>query len=193
MSRVLLHPDDQIRRINLMEDEITQICSTHKGLLDKRPGVDKWCVLEVIDHMTRAHRPYYVKLNDALKHTANVENSCFPYQPGWMKSWMFRSFSPQDEGLIKYKMKTMKIFEPRDSSKPGDSIDVDLTLKEFRESLAHLKSVAHESRYKSINGKRFGSAIGPVVRFNITEGVEFMLRHNERHMQQIRNVLSVVS
>jgi hypothetical protein len=56
-------------------------------------------------------------------------------------------------------------------------------------SLDHLKECAIQSRTKNCSRVKFSSAIGPIIRFNVPEAIEFILRHNERHLFQIERMM----
>lgn len=102
-------------------------------------------------------------------------------------SMLLKNFRPKG-GVIKMKMKTQKIFEPTRLPSAQDETTLKNVFVSMYESLDHLRSSAINSRTKNIKAHRFNSAIGPVVRFNVPEAIEFILRHNERHMFQLEKL-----
>lgn len=80
-------------------------------------------------------------------------------------------------------MKTAKKFEPINVGE-----DMSLVINELVQNLEELKTWINQYRTSEISLKKFNSAIGPVVRFNVPEACEFILCHDERHFHQMRNI-----
>ena len=189
MAGIQIKRENQLERIEVMEGKIRGLQKTDATTLSVKPGPTSWNVLEVIEHMSTAHQPYEVKIETALKklETKNTEKwECIEKKR--MASFICRRMLPQNE-VIKHKMKTSKKFQPVLPEERLSEDEINKVFDRFYNSLAHLKSTI--SRYANLPVKnvRFNSAIGPIVRFNTAEAVEFIISHNERHIVQAENTV----
>ena len=92
-------------------------------------------------------------------------------------------------GKRKWKMKTLKRFEPVLEVSTLDQDKVNAIFEDFLSLHVHLKDAILQSRGKDVRGIKITSAIGPIVNFYLPEAFEFLLCHLERHMVQIDGVL----
>lgn len=192
MMSVYIKPEQQIQRINQLLGKLEAYKGHETDLLRQRPHEKAWSVFEVMKHMSVAHLVYRPKVEGKLelpaKQKAPVEN----LKSGAIVAFLLKRFPPA-EGKIRFKMKTAKKFYPMlDNASIGD-VEGQAVLSELEECLLELKSWVNHYRTKSVSLKKFNSAVGPVVRFNIPEACEFILCHNERHFQQAENTLKKVS
>lgn len=189
MARTRLQPELQLQRIAHMR----QLSATWREMPDelmlRAPAEGRWSAAETVEHMVEAHRLYIPKIDGAL---AQLPAGSWEHlNAGRLASFLNRGFLPKD-GKLRYKMKTQEVFKPKRlvaSAKPETWSEV---LAAFAASLDHLEMSVKAARQKQVRHLRFNSAIGPVVRFNVAEAIEFILRHNERHLFQIDQTLAAV-
>lgn len=188
MARVKINSENQVQRINQMQSRLKEIEQLSTKTLVNRPGENKWSVAEIIEHMYIAYSLYTDKLNSNLDKAKTLDQ---PWEDLTSRPWvsmLLKNFRPKG-GVIKMKMKTQKMFEPTRLPSVQDQQTVKSVFELMYNSLEHLKSSALDARSRNIKAHRFNSAIGPVVRFNVPEAIEFILRHNERHMFQLEKLL----
>lgn len=191
MARVKIYAEQQIQRINHLINELEEI-RTNGNLLRERPNEKAWSSIEVIRHMSIGHQAYQKNVSNALSQLKEALPAEFIVAKG-VPSFLIKRFPPQEEGKIKFKMKTTKMFKPVYSDEEIGKMDLNPIIDELKNGLFELKSWVEDYRTKEAASKRFDSALGPIVRFNVAEACEFILCHNERHFQQIRNNLKTKS
>lgn len=192
MSRVKIKPTYQIQRINQLQNRLLELRAVESKQLRKRPHSKAWSCLEVIEHMIVAQASYNDKMNEALAKSKSADGNMDVIRTRAIPSYLIKRFPPQ-EGKIRFKMKTTKQFKPMLDNEKLTQENVTELLEKMSKSLDQLVAWVEQTRKKDVLPIRFNSAIGPLVRFNASEACEFILCHNERHFQQIANVLSAVN
>lgn len=183
--RVKISPEQQIQRINELQNSLEVIKEYPVKELTTKKDSKTWSVLEVIKHMSVAQKAYQGKIKRAFEATSDSVKDDKKYKTSAISSFLIKRFPPQEQ-QIRFKMKTSKQFEPK---LDGKTNEVSSTIQELELGLEELKSWVNKYRDSAISLKKFNSAIGPVVRFNIPQACEFILCHNERHFFQIKNIL----
>ncbi len=188
MARVSISAENQIERLNRIASRLKEIETLSPKELVKQPTENKWSIAEVIEHMYIAYTLYTDKLNNAIAQSDTNNESWTELKAGRWVSLLLKNFRPKN-GVIKMKMKTQKIFEPKRLPSNQSAETLGEVFKDMYKSIDHLKECAIQSRTKNCSRVKFSSAIGPVIRFNVPEAIEFILRHNERHMFQVELML----
>lgn len=190
MARINISPESQQQRLHHLRNEVSEILRRSPQLLLTSPAPGKWSAAEVLDHMIQGHAAYREKLDGALSQLRQTD----PWEhlrARRLPNMLFKGFTPK-EGRIRYKMKTMKVFEPKMLLAAQEGNGLPELARAFFASLDHLEELARKSKTLDVARVKFPSAIGPLVRFNVSEAVEFILRHNERHLLQIRQTLAAI-
>ena len=86
-------------------------------------------------------------------------------------------------------MKTMSVFQPVMNVDQLKEKEVKAILDSFEARLNQINDWVLKYPEKDVSSIKFTSAIGALVKFNVAEACEFIICHNERHMQQINNTL----
>jgi hypothetical protein len=183
--RVRIHPEQQIQRINQLIKQLEDFKKETVEVMKKRPNESSWSAIEVIKHMSLGQDAYREKIETAFKNQGGKIGKVEALVTGQIPSFLIKRFPPK-ANKIRFKMKTMKQFKPLLNH---DEINVDNLRNELMDCLIELKSWINSYRNKPISLKKFNSAIGFTVRFNIPEACEFILCHNERHFLQAQNTL----
>lgn len=185
-----IYPEQQIERINTLINGIEQLSSIAPNTWCKRPNATSWCGLEVAKHMIIAYEVYAPKIVDTLSKLPASQQTIDHVNAKWLPALLYKTFAPKDEN-VRYKMKTMKRFEPVLELEKIAAHNVEEILEDLQRTLSELKEHVKNYRFASVEKVRFASAIGPIVRFNVAEACEFILCHNERHFVQMQRVLLV--
>ncbi|MFT5779162.1 MAG: hypothetical protein ACI837_002119 [Crocinitomicaceae bacterium] len=184
--RVIIQPEQQIQRINWLTNELEKYSSISEAELKRRLKEKSWSIIEVVKHMSIGHAAYQKKISQALKLPSKQLKVVDKLKCSTIPSYLIKRFPP-NEGKIRLKMKTSKQFQPIILNEGQSMKDI---FVELTDSLEELKSWVNTYRTQAISLKKFNSAIGPVVRFNIPEACEFILCHNERHFHQMGTILN---
>jgi len=183
--RVKIQPEQQIQRINHLKNVLKEYASLSDELLIQRPNEKSWSVLEVIKHMSIGHLAYREKIKNALANTEDKVQKIDELSCTVIPNYLIKRFPPS-EGKIRFKMKTTKKFQPMIMEEQVPSA---MVISELEECLDELKGWVDYYRTEPISLRKFNSAVGAMVRFNIPEACEFILCHNERHFYQIEKIL----
>jgi hypothetical protein len=189
---VLIIPENQIERINRLIAEVEDWKQVQTEQFVHRPSNKSWSPIEVMKHMIIAHEAYEYKINGILESQSAQSETNDQIIAGFIPSFLIRRFPPKKDGSIHWKMKTMKQFEPLLVIEDLAESDVVSIMDHLLSCLKELKYWVEDYRKKRVIQKKMNSAIGPLVRFNVPEACEFILCHNERHFQQIKNDLKTL-
>lgn len=188
MARLVLTPENQIQRLDGILNKVKSLQELDLSKLTTAPRPKSWNVMEVIAHLNISYGQYVQKIDVALATlpVANAGPKRFTART-WQK---FIIEGQRPKGRVrKWKMKTLKRFEPLLDREGLDREKIDGIFKVFLESHNHLKESILKSRNRDVTKIKITSAIGSIVRFYLPEGFEFLLCHLERHMVQIDEIL----
>ena len=189
--RVQIKPAHQIQRINSLLNQLDEFNNMDHKVFMKRPHEKAWSGAEVLKHMILGHTAYATKVDDALAKSNSVKDELDVRSTRAIPSFLIKRFRPK-EGEIRFKMKTTKLFKPVLDVDELTKAQVDRLISEMKKTLNQLSDWVEQTRKKDVLPVRFNSAIGAVVKFNTSEACEFILCHNERHFQQVKNTIASV-
>ncbi len=158
-----------------------QLANSFKELgldvLNNKESLKKWSVLECFDHINLSTLVY----TDQLEKTSLDSGSEEFIKIGWKGNFFAEGMRPKDE-VISYKMKTFKRLNPK-SNLTLDAIE------EFLRLSNKLSTFISDHQNDKWNNIKVVSALGPVLKFNLGEALNFVIAHNERHLLQAKNAL----
>ncbi|RDY59719.1 hypothetical protein [Flagellimonas nanhaiensis] len=188
MARLILTSENQIQRLNGILGKVEKLQQLPLDRLTMSPHEKSWCVAEVLEHLNIAYRLYFDKINHALEQLDAIDSDSKEFKArAWQK--MVIEMQRPKNGKRKWKIKTMKRFEPVLEVSSLDQEQVNVVFENFFSLHAHLKDAILQSRGMDVRGIKITSAIGPIVNFYLPEAFEFLLCHLERHLVQIDKVL----
>ncbi|WP_422082967.1 DinB family protein [Ulvibacterium sp.] len=191
MPPLLITSENQIQRLNLLMKTIDQLQGLDISKLNTPPTPKAWSVLEIIEHLSIAYTFYVEKIDAALaKSTERTTENEVLKARAWQKI-IIRGQRPK-EGKRKWKMKTLRKFEPVFPNNLSQE-QINETFEKFNQLYGHLKQSILISRQKEVSKTKVSSAIGPIVTFYLPECFEFLLSHAERHLVQIKETLDSLS
>ncbi|THV61366.1 hypothetical protein EZV76_03290 [Flagellimonas alvinocaridis] len=188
MAQLLLTPENHIQRLNAILNKVDQLQNLGLPSLTTPPNSKSWNILEVLVHLNIAYGHYQQKFNQHIPKLPDnkSENEGFRIRR-WQKL-VVDSQRPK-EGVRKWKMKTLKKFEPLLDHNQLNHEKAEEIFKTFFELHNHLKEAVLLCRKKEVSQLKIPSAIGPIVLFYLPEAFEFLICHLERHMVQIDEIL----
>ena len=164
----------------LIEEQMAFARSLHSidiHTLEKRPNSKAWNTLECLDHMAKSMSVY----GNQLKQLNLNGNSEVKISIGLKGRFFAEGMRPKGE-KISYKMKTMKNLEPQEG-------EVSLNIQSFIDELSVFDQFIDQNINSNWNGVKITSAVGPLVKFNIAESINFLLAHNSRHILQAKKAM----
>ena len=190
--RVQIKPTQQIQRVNNLKNRLEALKGKDATLFSIRPNENAWCGAEVLKHMIVAQEIYVDKINGALSKLKSIETEVESLRTKRIPSFLIKRFPPID-GEIRFKMKTSKQFKPMLEPDQLDTHHINGLISEMDNSLDQLIAWIERTRFLDVLPLRFNSAVGPIVRFNVSEACEFILCHNERHFHQLERTLKAIN
>jgi len=152
--------------------------------LNWKPSEKSWSISECIEHIILSGQYYLEEIEKQfLKITPAAEPLDIDFHSGVFGNFSKNSMKPTDNGMIRFKMKTMKRMDPSKSN-----IDTRKLFSEFENYQKNILILIEKSRYYNINEIKIRSSIGRIIRFNLGNAFRFVIAHNQRHIQQAMNV-----
>ncbi|MCL6274158.1 DinB family protein [Muricauda sp. 2012CJ35-5] len=189
MAKLYITPENQIQRLNGVFLKVQELQNLPFTQLTTPLDPKSWSVLEVIEHLNKSYLLYYNKLEAALQNLPDTENDPSEFKARVWQKIVIEAQRPKN-GVVKWKLKTLKRFEPLLDLSQLDQGDANKVFEDFNKLHQHLKTCILESRNKELKKTKITSAIGPIVLFYLPECYEFLICHIERHMVQIEGILS---
>ncbi|WP_422861790.1 DinB family protein [Flagellimonas sp. W118] len=188
MASLILTSENQIQRLNHILHKVKSLQELDASRLTTPPHSKAWNVVEVIAHLNIAYGIYIPKLDEAFTKLPDVDSGASEFKARAWQKIVIAGQRPKN-GVRKWKMKTLKRFEPLLDNQSLTQEKIDAIFEVFFERHAHLKEAILKSRNKDVTQVKITSAIGPIVNFYLPECFEFLLCHLERHMVQIDEIL----
>lgn len=188
MVQLLLTPENHIQRLNAILNKVDQLQNLGLPLLTSPPNSKSWNILEVLVHLNIAYGHYQQKFNQHIPKLPDTQSENEGFRIRRWQKLVVDSQRPK-EGVRKWKMKTLKKFEPLLDHNQLNHEKAEEIFKTFFELHNHLKEAVLLCRKKEVSQLKIPSAIGPIVLFYLPEAFEFLICHLERHMVQIDEIL----
>ena len=152
-------------------------------VLQYRPGPEKWNILECLEHLNLTYDYYLPQIKKGIAKGQHLPPKEY-FQTGWFGNYMTSGMQPKPSGKIGMKTKTFQKTTPQLEEGGKDKV-IHTFLKNQNTFLSHVEKGAtlNLERIKVI------SLIGPILKFKLGDAFRFLTAHNNRHFQQIENVL----
>ena len=143
--------------------------------LNQRPAPGSWSALECIEHLNRYSRYYNTALTKVLP-TLPAPASCahLPVQYTWLGRKSITLVQPSNAS----KQTTLQRMNPLGSRLSHE------TLAEFDQHQAELLRLLAQAHAADLNRKAVPIEFIRLLRLRVGEALEFVVRHQERHVQQ---------
>lgn len=189
MAKLLLTPENQIQRLNIVLNNVKSLQELDTDVLTNVSIPDTWSIIEVLAHLNIAYGPYRNQLDEVIPKMTDLNEEQKPFRTRPWQKMIIEMQRPKGTRR-KWKLKTMKRFEPLLDRKNIGKEKVKEIFREFFELHGHQKDSILKSRNKDVSKIKITSGIGPIVKFYPPESFEFLLCHLERHMVQIDEILN---
>jgi len=162
---------------NQYQTIVTELATLDISTLNYKPAPESWSVLECLEHLNRYSRYYNPALAKAI-----ANNSDGNYMPSITYSWLGKKSLDMVRPQNGKKHKTVKHMNPANSSL-GVS-----TINEFLKHLQDLQNLLQNARTTNLNKKSIPVEFFKLLKMRIGETLEFVVTHQERHLQQALRV-----
>lgn len=153
--------------------------------LMKRPAPQQWNVLEVFEHMNLSSGIYVRGLRKVFDAKAAALKPNSIYRPGLLGDYFTTGMLPKDDGSIRNRMRTMRMFDPQRNQ--GASLQ---SISAFIGMCEEQVQLLERARSTDLNGMRVTSSLGPIIRFKAGDAFRFPIAHQARHMLQVERLLA---
>ncbi|SNY94883.1 hypothetical protein [Flagellimonas pacifica] len=188
MASLIVSSENQIQRLNEIVNRVKELQALEVAQLTIPQNLKSWNVVEVLEHLNIAYGIYMPRLDEAFTKLPAINSGPSEFKIRTWQKIVIGGQRPKN-GVRKWKMKTLKRFEPLLDRQTLTQEKIDAVFETFFTRHAHLKEAILKSRNKDVAQVKIISAIGPIVNFYLPECFEFLLCHLERHMVQIEEIL----
>lgn len=166
--------------------EAEQLQTYQDEQLRERPANGGWSVVEVLNHLNYYANYYTQALAEAMEKNGKKQHETH-FKSGWLGNYFTNIIGPPDEnGQLKMKMQS-----PPDAVPPSAS---DLNPQaELETYLAHqrkLLQLLHQARSQNLGSIRVPITISRWIRLKLGDTLRFVVAHQQRHHQQIAQIIS---
>lgn len=149
-----------------------------------RPSPGVWNVAEVLSHLNEYSSYYHPTFNKRIANTRFTSTKeAFLSSPLGRSAW--KSMKLGNAKNIKRKFKAPKGYNPSLNSSL-------LTGREFEDFMKHqedLKDIFKSAQTVNVRRVKIPISISKIVRLRLGDALLFVVYHNERHVQQILNLV----
>lgn len=154
--------------------------------LIQKENSTSWSITECLIHLILSNEYYLVQiieqLNETKKNKINTD-----YKPGIIGSFLSRKLRPDNSGKPRVKMKTFKSMDPVLGFKEEVS-DPHSALKNYLDQLDLLCFQIKRCKEFDLKKNKIKTALGKGTYFELGNAIQFTVAHNERHIQQAKNI-----
>lgn len=150
-----------------------------------RPSNDSWNIQEVLSHLN-SYSSYYHHLFIEKVQNTKYHNPKENFVPSPLGSSAWKSMKLGRLNNIKRKFRAPRNLNP---SVSPDILDHEC-VNNFVENQNQLLNILEEAKKVNLKKAKIPISISKVVRLRLGDALMFVIYHNERHIQQVKNILS---
>ena len=183
-------------------EKVEEFKSLGELALSTNPSPESWNALQCLEHLNRYAEFYVHSIGNQLNNktrtssyagistpldvtaTEDKKTNDLEFIPGYWGSKFIKSMKPDENGQIK-KMNAFKSKNPSLQEAKTDS------LERFLEYQEHWLSILDKAREFDLNKNKCSLTI-PIIKMNLGATMQFVIAHQERHINQAERALSAV-
>lgn len=157
------------------------------GLLNIPPEPGKWSVLQVIEHLNSYNRYYLAQIELAINKSADSKPS-ETFQPGLLGGYFTKMMysDVKKSGQVANKMNAPK------GHVPAASLDAQRVMQEFFAGEEKILTLLAAAKLHNIGKIKVPISISKWIKLRLGDTFGFLIAHQARHFQQIRNILTTL-
>lgn len=174
---------------NITESNILLVSKkcTHLGenQIKWKPSRDSWSIQEVLSHLNNYSLYYHKLFIEKIQNSkyANIKENFVP-SPLGRSAW--KSMKLGRLNNIKRKFRAPKNMNPSLSPELIDN-DPSTNFLKYQEQLI---TILEDAEKVSLRKVKIPISISKIVRLRLGDALMFVIYHNERHIQQVKNILA---
>ena len=148
------------------------------------PKSENWSINEVLAHLNKYASYYHGVFKERIDLTKFKEpKENFTSSPLGRSAW--KSMKLGNANNIKRKFRAPKSFNPRIDKEIMTGNEINL----FIASQEELLNIINDSRNVNLRRVKVPISISHIIKFRLGDALQFVIYHNERHLQQVLNIL----
>ncbi|MFA5575526.1 MAG: DinB family protein [Brumimicrobium sp.] len=178
---------EKLTDITIANKEFVQKKCTHLGnnQLNWRPTESSWNILEVLSHLNSYSNYYHKLILYKIRHSKHKEpKEIFVSSQLGKSAW--RSMKLGKANNIKKKFRAPRQFNPTINSSLVDKDAVNI----FIDQQETLLRILEKSAFANLKKIKVPISISKVIRLRLGDILQFIIYHNERHIQQVKNIMA---
>jgi len=180
------------RNIQDQLERVEAISRLGEAALSSNPDKDSWNALQCLEHLNRYAEFYLMEIEEKTKSKTPINKAQetrmkmedLEFQPGFWGAKFIKSMLADQNGKIK-KMNTFKSKNPSLQEAKRDSLVRFLAYQE------KWLSILDRAKAFDLNRNKCSLTI-PIIKMNLGATLQFVIAHQERHVNQAERALSVV-
>jgi hypothetical protein len=171
---------DQVERVNTFK-------KLGEAALSSSPSKDSWNALQCLEHLNRYADFYVRSIGEKIsknKTRTKTKTDDLKFSAGYWGNKFVKSMLPGENGKIK-KMRTFKSKNPSFQEAKADS------LERFLDNQEKWLDILDKARYFDLNHHKCSLTI-PIIKMNLGATLQFVIAHQERHINQAERAVSAV-
>jgi hypothetical protein len=139
-----------------------------------------WSISQCLSHLNSYGQYYLPRLKTSLESQREAPAST-SFTPSWLGAYLTRITDPKT---------STKKFKAVAQHQPADTMPTQQVVAEFIDQQEELLRLLRKAGRVNVNAGRISVSIVPLLRLSIGEVLQFMVAHNERHIQQAKRLLA---
>jgi len=178
---------DMQAEVSSLVADVVSVRESDIHALSLQPDNNRWSVQQILEHLNAYNRYYLPAVAQQLPAARKVQGS-IPFKPGWLGDYFTRSMYSQVKttGKVVNRMSAMKGYTP-----PA-ALDTTTVLNEFIAGEQELTGILLQMANIDMSSCKIPVTLSRFIRINIGDAMRFLVAHQVRHHQQIKNTLSEV-
>jgi hypothetical protein len=169
------------RNIDLLRQRFSNLSDQQKSW---KKDTNSWSILEVFAHLNAYANYYHPVFSKRIETTRYREpKDVFISSPLGKSAW--KSMKLGNAKNVKRRMKSPKSFNPTFETDLVRGTDIE----SFENDQLHLLTILTNAEEVNLRKVKVPISISKIIRLRLGDALQFVIYHNERHMQQALNII----
>ncbi|GCC50049.1 DinB family protein [Chryseotalea sanaruensis] len=167
----------------ILEKQLQEVIAVFQNLpsstLLQPPAQGGWSIAECFEHLNTYAEYYHPKIQQGFNRPSHATELPL-FRNTWLGLYFIKTMN-SDSRQKKYK--AIKQHQPKPIENPSAAIS------RFIQHLEDLLKLLHAAGTRDLKSIKLKTSLAPLIKINAGDAIEFLLVHNQRHIQQARRIL----